>query len=78
MLTPGTCHPAATYDPTGGYNDFADCVDFMQSIEYSSYDRGASDTFVCRSFSCIINSLRSCYALPRSGRTGVGKCILKS
>jgi hypothetical protein len=57
------------------YNSFEDCVGFMLSIDYGTFDRAFSDTFVCRSVHALLTLLRPQIHCPHAGPTGGGICV---
>lgn len=71
-VNPGPCN--ATTDPLGYYSSFQDCVDFMHSLEYGSYDQTFSDTVTCRSVHTTLAVVDPHKHCPHTGKTGGGKC----
>jgi len=73
VVNPAKCN--STTDPQGYYSSFADCVQFMKSIDYGSWDLVASNSVTCRLFHSILTVTDPVLHCPHTGRTGGGKCI---
>jgi len=69
MVSPGTCVG------WGEFEDFNDCVSFMNSLRWGTWDRANSDTVTCRLLHTILTAVRPDYHCPHVGKTGGGKCI---
>jgi len=69
---PATCAPG-TY--VGSYSDFNDCVTFMNSIPFGSWNRANSNTVTCRLLHSLLTPFRPAVHCPHSGKTGGGACI---
>lgn len=69
-----TCSNPA-YDPNGYYTSFDDCVSYMNSIEYGTWDRANSNTVTCRQLHSLLTLSRPEVHCSHSGKTGGGKCI---
>lgn len=50
------------------------CVTFMKSIPYGTWDQAASNTFTCRSLHSLLTPLRSIHC-AHTNYTGGGKCV---
>jgi hypothetical protein len=72
LSTPGNCVPG-TYD--GSYANMNDCVTFLQSIPFGSWNRANSNTVTCRLLHSILTIFRPQVHCPHSGKTGGGKCV---
>jgi len=72
VVSPATCTPG-TYE--GSYTDFNDCVSFMSSIPFGSWNRANSNTVTCRQLHTILTAFRPAVHCPHAGKTGGGKCI---
>lgn len=72
-LTVGVANLPATCP--GEYTDFADCVAFMHSIPYGSWDRANSNTAVCRQLHTLMTPYRPDVHCPHAGKTGGGMCV---
>ena len=72
-LTVGVASLPATCP--GEYTDFADCVAFMKSIPYGSWDRANSNTAVCRQLHTLMTPYRPEVHCPHAGKTGGGMCV---
>jgi hypothetical protein len=72
VVNPATCTPG-TY--VGSYSDFTDCVTFMNSIPYGSWNRANSNSVVCRQLHTILTAFRPAVHCPHAGKTGGGACI---
>jgi hypothetical protein len=59
----------------GEYASFDDCLHFMHSIPYGTWDRANSNTFVCRQFHTLLTPFRPEVHCPHAGKTGGGACI---
>jgi hypothetical protein len=57
------------------YTDLADCVAFMRSIPYGSWDRANSNTAVCRQLHTLMTPYRPEVHCPHAGKTGGGMCV---
>lgn len=73
ILTLGFSGQAATCP--GEFNGFADCVTFMHSIPYGTWDRANSNTFVCRQLHSLLTPFRPAVHCPHCGKTGGNACI---
>jgi hypothetical protein len=62
-------------DPDGFYTDFNDCVTYMQSIEFGTWDQVPADSVICRYYHAILALIRPNVHCSHSGKTGGGKCI---
>jgi hypothetical protein len=58
-----------------GKSPFLNCVKFMGSLEYGSYDRANSNTFTCRQVHTLLTPLRPETHCPHVAYGGAGKCI---
>ncbi|RYZ56175.1 MAG: hypothetical protein EOP07_12915 [Proteobacteria bacterium] len=58
-----------------GKSPFLNCVKFMSSLEYGSYDRANSNTFTCRQIHTLLTPLRPETHCPHVAYGGGGKCI---
>jgi len=72
-LTVGVANQPATCP--GEYADLADCVAFMRSIPYGSWDRANSNTAVCRQLHTLMTPYRPEVHCPHAGKTGGGMCV---
>jgi len=63
------------FDPTGAYASFDDCVTFMNSIDFGSWDNLRSNSVACRSYHAILALARPQVHCPHAGRTGGGVCV---
>jgi hypothetical protein len=68
-VNPGTCNGFHEY------TDFNDCVSFMNSIPYGSWNRANSNTVVCRQLHTLLTPFRPAVHCPHAGKTGGGACI---
>ena len=59
----------------GEYTDLADCVAFMHSIPYGTWDRANSNTAVCRQLHTLMTPYRPEVHCPHAGKTGGGMCV---
>jgi hypothetical protein len=59
----------------GEYTSLADCVAFMHSIPYGSWDRANSHTAVCRQLHTLLTPYRPDVHCPHAGKTGGGMCV---
>jgi hypothetical protein len=59
----------------GEYADFDECVAFMRSIPYGSWDRANSNTAVCRQLHTLLTPYRPEVHCPHAGKTGGGMCV---
>jgi SnoaL-like domain len=57
------------------YTGFPDCVAFMHSIPYGTWDRANSNTVVCRQLHTLLTPYRPDVHCPHAGKTGGGACI---
>jgi hypothetical protein len=57
------------------YAGFDDCVAFMHSIPYGSWDRANSNTAVCRQLHTLMTPYRPDVHCPHAGKTGGGTCV---
>jgi hypothetical protein len=57
------------------YAGFADCMAFMHSIPYGTWDRANSNTVVCRQLHTLLTPYRPDVHCPHAGKTGGGACI---
>jgi hypothetical protein len=57
------------------YADYADCVAFMHSIPYGTWDRANSNTAVCRQLHTLLTPYRPEVHCPHAGKTGGGMCV---
>lgn len=57
------------------YDSFEACVGFMLSIDYGTFDRAFSNTYVCRSVHALLTLLRPQIHCPHAGPTGGGICV---
>lgn len=62
-------------DPLGYYTSKEDCVQFISSLPYNSYDRSSSNSGVCRSVHNTIVPFDPEVHCSHVGRTGGGKCV---
>lgn len=61
--------------PNAVYSDFNDCRNFMNSIDFGTYDRAASNSVICRSVHLSLAGFRPDIHCPHVSRGGGGKCI---
>jgi hypothetical protein len=54
-----------------------DCIAYMSSIPYGTFDRAESNTFTCRSLHTLITPLRPDVHCPRASTTGGMVCVDK-
>src|SRR5262249_36555743 len=73
VLTTGVPGQAATCP--GEYASFMDCVNFMHTVPYGTWDRANSNTFVCRQFHTLLTPFRPDVHCPHAGKTGGGMCV---
>ena len=73
VLTEGVAGRPATCP--GEYTSLADCVDFMHSIPYGSWDRANSNTAVCRQLHTLLAPYRPDIHCPHAGKTGGMMCV---
>ena len=59
----------------GEYADFSDCLGFMHSKPYGTWDRANSDTVVCRQLHTLLTPFRPAVHCPHAGKTGGHACI---
>jgi hypothetical protein len=76
----GVCLLAATNCPGEFHGDTtgakaADCVAFMQTKPYGSWNRANSDTVTCREAHSILTSLRPEVHCPHVGKTAGMVCV---
>lgn len=57
------------------YDDFPDCVSFMNSIDYGSFDNGDLNNVNCRRLHAILALSRPDAHCSHTGKDGGGKCI---
>jgi hypothetical protein len=57
------------------YTDMADCMAFMHSIPYGTWDRANSNTVVCRQLHSLLTPYRPDVHCPHSGKSGGGSCV---
>jgi hypothetical protein len=74
LLVDVTCSDPV-YDPDGHYTSIEDCVSFMNSIPFGTWDRANSNTVVCRQLHSLITYYRPDIHCPHTGKTGGGMCI---
>lgn len=72
-LTVGIANQPATCP--NEYANFDDCVAFMKSIPYGSWDRANSNTAVCRQLHTLMTPYRPEVHCPHAGKTGGGMCV---
>lgn len=65
----------ATFDPLGYYTDMNDCVNYLSTIEYGSWDNVRQNTTVCRAYHRLLAILRPHVHCPHVGKTGGNMCI---
>jgi hypothetical protein len=58
-----------------GKNAFINCVTFMHSLEYGSFNRANSNTFVCRQLHTLLTQYRPDEHCPHVSSTGGEKCV---
>jgi SnoaL-like domain len=76
VLTTGVAgQPATCRGENAEYADFNDCVTFMRSVPYGTWDRANSNTFVCRQFHTLLTPFRPDVHCPHAGKTGGGMCV---
>jgi len=68
MVSPGYC---AGF---GEFEDYNDCVNFMNAIPYGSWNRANSNTTTCRLLHTILTAVRPDVHCPHVGKGGGGKC----
>ncbi|RYZ58506.1 MAG: hypothetical protein EOP07_06865 [Proteobacteria bacterium] len=54
---------------------FINCVAFMSSIPYGTYERANSNTFTCRQTHALLTPLRPEYHCQHVAQNGGGKCV---
>lgn len=57
------------------YDDYSDCVNFMNSIDYGSFDNGDLNSVNCRRLHAILALSRPDAHCSHTGKEGGGKCI---
>lgn len=67
----------ATYDPTGYYADFPDCISQFSQYQWGSFDNiyFNGNTTICRFFHLLLALGRPANHCPHVGKNGGGKCI---
>jgi len=73
LISPGRCN--STVDPDGYYTSFEDCVEFLSSINFGSFNDAASNTTVCRFLHSLLTVYDPVMHCPHAGKTGGDKCI---
>jgi hypothetical protein len=61
--------------PYQQYESVDECVGFMQTIPYGTYDRAFSNSYTCRSTHTLLTPFRPQIHCAHAGPTGGGKCI---
>ena len=74
ILNTAKCGPSN--DPLGYYADMTDCISFMNSIKYGTFDKGRDDSVVCRQYHATLAIGRPNIHCPHTGKTGGKKCTL--
>ena len=73
VTSPGLCNSGN--DPLGYYTSVADCISFMNSITFGTYDEAAANSVVCR----VLHNTLVPYApgihCPHVGKTGGTACV---
>jgi len=64
----------STYDPHGYYTSFEDCVQFMNSLEFGTFDDYRANTTLCRLYHAQMSQLDPEIHCSHAGKTGGGKC----
>lgn len=64
-------------DPEGHFTDFNDCLTYMQSIPFGTWDFVRANTAICRQYHSTLAMLRPHLHCPHAGKTGGGKCVDK-
>jgi len=85
---PGTCGPTfsdpasyANQNPLSNYQfnptlgAFGNCVGFMHSIPFGSWNRANSNTFVCRSLHSLLTLYRPAVHCPHTSPAGGATCV---
>jgi len=62
-------------DPAGFYTDVNDCVTFMNSISFGSWDNLRTNSVSCRTYHAILAIARPQVHCPHAGKTGGGVCV---
>jgi len=62
-------------DPLGFYETPEDCIAFLSSVDYGSWDDLRTNSVACRQFHAVLAIARPQVHCPHAGRTGGGKCI---
>ena len=64
----------ATKDPLGYYHNYTDCVNFLTSIDYGSWDLLRDNNVICRYFhaTLLLTNQPYCTAV---GKLGGGRCV---
>ncbi len=65
---------SAQYDPLGFYANFSECMAFVQSIPFGTYDDGEEDSFICRLIHTQMAFFDPSVHCKHTGKTGGGFC----
>ena len=63
------------YSGVTAQQQFVDCVAFMHTIPYGTWDRANSNTVVCRELHTLLTPFRPEVHCPHAGKTGGHACI---
>jgi len=66
---------SSSLDPTGYYANMDDCVSFMNTVDYGTWDDIRENSVACRQFHAILAIARPQVHCPHAGKTGGGKCV---
>lgn len=63
-------------DPTGYYENYSDCLNFMTNeIPFGTFDKAGSDTFLCRMLYSLMALYHPEIHCPSVGKTGGTQCV---
>lgn len=64
----------STFDSEGYYDDFNDCLAFVNTLEFGTWDMMRSNTVICRVYHAILSMVEPQMHCSHAGKTGGGKC----
>ena len=74
ILNIAKCGPSN--DPLGYYTDMTDCVSFMNSIKFGTFDKARDNSVVCRQYHATLAIGRPNVHCSHAGKTGGMKCTV--
>jgi len=75
-VNPGTCTGAnAVYDTDGHYTSMTDCITYLNTIPYGTWDDAEANSVVCRQLHTLLTAFDPATHCPHAGKTGGGKCV---